>query len=141
MYILSGPLYDLGGELDFAGEGGRSRVVGEKRTLLSESGDPDFKELFLGGESGEYFPSSSSLVHAGFFNGPRALPLKGSMVCAPVLLLPRSFVGSSLILVVPFPVRGNVAPGGCDSWVSAEFHAFKGGSVQPGADFEGESSE
>jgi hypothetical protein len=130
----------VGGELDFVGEGGRSRVVGEKRTLLSESGDPDFKELFLGGDSGEYFPSSSSLVHAGFFNGPRALPLKGSMVCAPVPLLPSDFTVSSLILVDPFPVRGNVVPGGWDSCVSADFHAFKGESVQPGADFESETS-
>ena len=105
-YILSGPLYALGGELDFVGEGGRSSVVGEKWTLLSESGDPDFNELFLGDDAGVYFPASSSLVHAGFFNGPRALPLKGSIVCAPVPLLPSGVTRSPLLvprIETPFP--------------------------------------
>ena len=99
--MLSGPVYSLGGEFDFGGDGTpgpSSTGKGEKRTFLSDSGDDDLRELFFGEEEGLNLPSSSSFVHAGFFKGPRALPLKASMVWAVFLL--RGLARLSFILAV-----------------------------------------
>ncbi len=52
-YISAGPVYSLGGldRVCFDGEGGGDPAAeGEKRTRLSESGDADLNELFVGDE-------------------------------------------------------------------------------------------
>ena len=52
-YISAGPVYSLGGleRVCFDGEGGGDPAAeGEKWTRLSESGDADLNELFVGDE-------------------------------------------------------------------------------------------